>query len=144
MQPLEAVAWWPNYPHPLEQQCPGLRWLRADEEVRVPGLGQTPEPCIRLLPSFLGPDGPVETNNLITGTGQVAQGIVRILGKDDLGREEMGSNCCESDPSPWAGLREGGTRGCTPFQQPPDARVNPGSLDSPWAPGAVPPPSVCS
>lgn len=83
---------------------------------------QTPEPSVRLLPSFLGPDGPVETNDLITGVGQVAQGVVRILGKDDLGREEMGSHCCGSDPSPQAGLREAGTRGCTPLQQCPDVR----------------------
>lgn len=54
---------------------------------------QTPEPCVRLLPSFLGLDGPVETNDLVTSAGQVAQGVVCILGKDDLGREEMGSSC---------------------------------------------------
>lgn len=28
---------------PLEQQCPGLGWLKAEEEVRVPGLGSCPD-----------------------------------------------------------------------------------------------------
>lgn len=44
------------------------------------------------LPSFLGPDGPVETDHLVTGMCQVAQRVVRILRKDDLGREKTGSN----------------------------------------------------
>lgn len=117
---------------------------RRRSEYLAWGPAQTSEPCARLLPSFLGLDGPVETNHLITGVGQVAQGVVRILGKDDLGRGEMGSSCRESDPSPRAGLRKAGTVGCTALQQPPHVRVNPGSPDSPWAPGAVPPPSACS
>lgn len=88
------VAWGPNYPHLWSRnlQAWGGSGQRKRSGYPAWGAAQAPECSARLLPSFLGLDGPVETDHLITGMGQVAQRVVRILRKDDLGREETGSN----------------------------------------------------
>lgn len=102
MQPLVAVSTtWRGEP---TIPASGAEVFRSGMvQGKDQGPGQAPEHSARLLPSFLGPDGPVETNHLITGMGQVTQRVVCVLRKDDLGREETGSNSTMSQ-APLHGL----------------------------------------
>lgn len=96
----------------LNQKFPVLGFSRAPGQAKWSGqpawgAAWARGRCAGLLPSFLGPDGPVETDHLVASLGQVTQGVVCVLRKDDLGKEETGSNWVRPLSNSWsAGCQE--------------------------------------
>lgn len=94
VQPLVAVGMRAQLSHLWSRDLQAWDGPRQRKRSGYPaqGAAQAPERSDGFLPSFLGPDGPVKTDHLVTSMGQVTQRVVCILRKNDLGREDTGSN----------------------------------------------------